>query len=161
MIPRLTAAERAEVERLERDGSDKGRERLRDLMWLTDFADRENALRSPRCADYPADPAVVSALELDWQRELKGIDVRLQGLEVPALALHGAADPIGEAGPRELAGLLPQGRFVSLADAGHIPWLEDAAAVRRELRRFVSSSGTHGSNKRRAHALHLSPPIRG
>lgn len=145
-LPRLTAAERAEVERLERDGSQQARERLRDVMWLTDFADRKNALRSPRLADYPVDPAVVAALELDWKRALDGIDLRLPDLHVPALVLHGAADPIGEEGPRELARLLPDARFVLLPGVGHVPWLERPATVRHQLRGFLSSLGTNGSD---------------
>jgi pimeloyl-ACP methyl ester carboxylesterase len=141
-MPRLTPRERAEVERLERElaaGADEpARSRLRDLLWLTDFADRRNAMRSPRFADYPTDANVVSALERDWQRALDGIDEKLSALTVPALVLHGEADPIGERGPRELARLLPQGRFVLLGGVGHVPWLEQADGLRHHLREFVA-----------------------
>jgi proline iminopeptidase len=141
-MPRLTPRERAEVERLERElaaGADEpARSRLRDLLWLTDFADRRNAMRSPRFADYPTDASVVSALERDWQRALDGIDEKLSALTVPALVLHGEADPIGERGPRELARLLPQGRFVLLGGVGHVPWLEQADGLRHHLREFVA-----------------------
>jgi proline iminopeptidase len=137
-MPRLTARERAEVEELEARDDEVAREGLRDLMWLTDFARRDNALRSPRFADYPANPAVVASLEQDWERLLDGIDSSLAQLDVPALVIHGEADPIGEAGPREIARLLPRGRFVSLPSVGHVPWLEDPGELRRELRGFVA-----------------------
>ena len=139
-LPRLTAGERRELEQLERRNDDEARERVRELWWFTDFARRENALHSARFTDYPARADVQAALERDWQRALDGIDVRLRGLNVPALVLHGEADPIGEDGPREMARLLPRARFVALAGVGHVPWLEDAAAVRSSLRSFVSSA---------------------
>lgn len=142
-LPRLTASERAEVEALERElsgpGAARARERLRDLWWLTDFADRTNATRSPRPRDYLADPAVADSLECDWEHALDGIDARLARLTTPTLVLHGAADPIGEAGPRELAGLLPRAEFVLLPGVGHVPWLERSDELRRELRAFVTA----------------------
>lgn len=142
-ILRLTPAERAEVERLEAElasGADEpARTRLRELWWLTDFAARDNAVRSARFDDYPTELGVVAALERDWRHALDGIDEKLGELTRPALVLHGDADPIGETGPRELAGLLPQGRFVSLGGVGHVPWLEDHRELRHYLRRFVAA----------------------
>ena len=140
-LQRLTAEERAELEELERSDDDRALERLRDLWWLTDFARPENALRSPRFTEYPVRPDVQAALESDWEHVLHGIDVRLRELDVPALVLHGEADPIGEEGPREVASLLPRGRFVLLTGVGHVPWLEDERCLRAELRDFVSSVG--------------------
>ncbi|HEY1594473.1 MAG TPA: alpha/beta fold hydrolase [Thermoleophilaceae bacterium] len=141
-LPRLTTTERAEVEALERElaggAGEPARTRLRDLWWLTDFAERANALNTPRFAGYPTNPDVVAALEQDWERHLHGIDERLGRLTIPSLVLHGEADPIGAAGPRELAELLPGGGFVSLRGVGHLPWLEDSAELRRELRAFVA-----------------------
>jgi len=81
----------------------------------------------------------VASLEQDWERLLDGIDSSIAELDVPTLVLHGEADPIGEAGPREIARLLPRGRFVSLPGVGHVPWLEDPRELRRELRGFVAS----------------------
>jgi proline iminopeptidase len=143
-LPRLTSQERSEVEELERQlalrPNERARSRLRDLMWLTDFADRATAARSPRFADHPTDPAVVASLERDWRRALDGIDGRLSALTVPTVVLNGEADPIGEAGPRELAALLPQGRFARLPAVGHVPWLEDAGELRQELRDFIQAA---------------------
>ena len=80
----------------------------------------------------------MASLEQDWERLLDGIDSSLADLDVPTLVLHGEADPIREAGPREIARLLPRGRFVSLRGVGHVPWLEDPRELRRELRGFVA-----------------------
>jgi proline iminopeptidase len=140
-MPRLTEHERDEAQQLERvlatRHDDAARERLRELIWLTDFADRDNATRSPRYDAYPRDPAIVEALEQSWQERLASIEPEVAGLDVPALVLHGAADPIGETGPREFARLLPQGRFVVLPGVGHMPWLEDPSELRRQLRMFA------------------------
>ncbi len=142
-MPRLTEDEREEVEQLERallaGTEEQARIRLRELMWLTDFADRERGAHSPPYAEYPRDQRVINALEADWQRALDGIELRLPRLEVPTVVLHGEADPIGEDGPREIADLLPHGRFVVLPGVGHVPWLEDAEELRRQLRAFVGS----------------------
>jgi proline iminopeptidase len=136
-LPRLTAEERREVEGLEASATAAARSRLRDLWWLTDFADRDVAERHPRPARYEPDPAAVAAFEAEWRRRLDGIEAELARLPMPALVLHGAADPMPEAGPRELAGLLPRGHFAVLPGAGHVPWLEDPGGVRAELRRFL------------------------
>jgi proline iminopeptidase len=141
-IKHLTPPERAEVARLEselRVGGDKtARERLRELMWLADFADRDTAARHERYDAYPRDAAVIEALERDWERELSGIDARIGKLHLPALVLHGEADPIGLAGPCELAHLLPDGRLVILPQAGHVPWLENPSDLRCHLRAFIA-----------------------
>jgi proline iminopeptidase len=136
-LPRLTAAEGEEVERLEREGSEAALDRLRELWWITDFASREVALRSPRFTRFGRDPEVVAALEHDWEASLSGIEPRLGALPMPALVVHGEADPIGQEGPRELASALPGARFVVLPGVGHLPWLEDASGLRAELRGFV------------------------
>jgi proline iminopeptidase len=141
-LPRLTARERDEVAALEavvsRGPAPEARARLRDLWWRSDFARREQADRHGRPARYEPDDAVTGALEDDWRSRLEGIDDELRGLDVPALVLHGEEDPIGEAGPREVADLLPRGRFAAIPGAGHVPWLEDAAAVAGALRGFVA-----------------------
>lgn len=149
---RLSGDEQAEVERLDRDlragESLPARERLRELLWLADFADREVAGRSPRYDAHPPDPLVVAALERDWQRMLDGVDGRLGQLDLPAVVLHGEADPIGESGPSEVARLL-RGTFIVLRGVGHIPWLEESNGMRDELRSFVAQFD--GASRNRSH----------
>jgi proline iminopeptidase len=144
-LPRLTAREHAEVESLEarltRCEDDAARSRLRDLMWLTDFADRGNAVRSFRSHEYPPNAAIVESVERDWERALDGIEHDIAKLTVPTLVLHGEADPIPEWGPCELAELLPQGRFVVLPAVGHVPWSEPGDDLRRHLRDFLCQVG--------------------
>jgi proline iminopeptidase len=144
-LPRLTRGERVEVEKLEarlaRGEDEASRSRLRDLMWLTDFADRANAVRTPRFSAYPVSTTVADSIERDWVHALDGIHHHIARLAVPALVLHGEADPIAATGPRELADTLPHGHFVSLPAVGHVPWLERDDDLRRHLREFLCELG--------------------
>jgi pimeloyl-ACP methyl ester carboxylesterase len=98
------------------------------LRWGWGAERRER--RMPRLTEHERD-------EAQQLERLASIEPEVAGLDVPALVLHGAADPIGETGPRELARLLPQGRFVVLPGVGHMPWLEDPSELRRQLRMFA------------------------
>ena len=145
-MTRLTGSEQAEVARLEAvaDTDEMAQARLRDLWWLTDFADRRNAERTRRFADYPTARSVAAALERDWEGALDEIDDRANRLSLPVLVLHGEADPVGERGPREVARILPKARFVSLRAVGHVPWLEDASELRHHVRTFVTECAQLG-----------------
>lgn len=139
-LPRLTAAERAEVESLERAlahaRDPRKLARLRALMWLTDFADRSKAERVPPPVEQP-DPDVVTSLEKDWEQRLAGIETDVAQCQVPALVLHSECDPIGEDGPREIAELLPRAQFFVLAGVGHLPWLEDPRGTDRAVNGYL------------------------
>ena len=141
-MKRLSEGEQQEVLRLERavaDGDGEAPlERLHELWWLTDFADRTVAARSGRYDAYPRDPEVIVSLERDWQATLDQIERQLALLDAPALVLHGDSDPIGQDGPREVARLLRRSTFVILERVGHLPWLEDPETLRQALRRFLA-----------------------
>jgi len=72
--------------------------------------------------------------------ELMEMDLRhaVPRVRVPALVLVGELDRVTPpAGAVALAGALPDGRFVVIPAAGHIPMLETPGAVGRELARFA------------------------
>jgi proline iminopeptidase len=140
-LPRLTRAERAELAQLEQAAvqNAQARARLRELWWLTDFAERKTAaLHAPLTAFAP-DDALIDQLEDDWQlhlgTELRG---RVRRLSLPALVLHGEADPLPADGPRELADLLPDAVWRLLTGVGHVPWLERTAELQNALRTFLT-----------------------
>lgn len=63
----------------------------------------------------------------------------LRRFRVPALVLAGQSDPIVPVRRQEfLAGMMPQGRLVVIADAGHMPQLEQPETVTAALRDFLA-----------------------
>ena len=63
----------------------------------------------------------------------------LRRADVPTLILTGAVDPIVTPRRAEfLAGLMPQGCLEIIADAGHLPQLEQPEAVTRALETFLA-----------------------
>ena len=74
-------------------------------------------------------------LELDLGADLRDV---LPRVTVPALVLHRRGDrtvPIGRG--RELAGLLPNARFVPLSGDSHLPWRDDQRELFRALAGFL------------------------
>jgi proline iminopeptidase len=140
-LPRLTLREREELAELEQADpqDDRPRARLRELWWLTDFAERENALRHEPLTTFLRNDSLIHQLERDWQLELSAnVRARTRALSVPALVLHGESDPLPAAGPRELAGLLPNAEWKLLPGVGHIPWLERTTELTQSLRSFLA-----------------------
>jgi pimeloyl-ACP methyl ester carboxylesterase/DNA-binding CsgD family transcriptional regulator len=86
-----------------------------------------------------ADADVAAAfLELDLTSDAS---LFLPRLSMPALVLHRKGDrtvPIGRG--RELAALLPNGRFATLGGDAHLPWLDDRREVRRALAGFLGDA---------------------
>jgi len=99
-------------------------------------ASRDDVERLARYLRSAADPESAAAyLELDLFADLRPI---LPAVAAPALVLHRRGDrtaPIARG--RELASLLPNGRFVALGGDGHIPWLDDPRDLRRALAGFL------------------------
>jgi pimeloyl-ACP methyl ester carboxylesterase len=65
---------------------------------------------------------------------------RLQGIHIPALVLWGASDHVvtKEYG-RAYAAAIPKATFELVAEAGHLPWLEQPAETFRLVDRFVTA----------------------
>jgi len=86
----------------------------------------------------------------------------LPKLSMPALVLHRRGDrtvPIGHG--RQLASLLPNGRFVALAGDAHLPWMDDQRDLQRALAGFlddsvsVETNGDSPLSRREAEVLRL------
>ena len=77
-------------------------------------------------------------------RALAGLDLRdrLPGLRVPALFLHGTADPVFPAEPAAAAAAgCPAARFVALPGVGHLPMFEAPGAYAGALDAWLGSLG--------------------
>ncbi|MBA3420186.1 MAG: alpha/beta hydrolase [Geodermatophilaceae bacterium] len=62
----------------------------------------------------------------------------LSHVDVPALVVGGSRDPLGTSVCRQWAAFLPHADVVILDGVGHYPWVDDPAAVRATLDRFLS-----------------------
>jgi pimeloyl-ACP methyl ester carboxylesterase/DNA-binding CsgD family transcriptional regulator len=83
-------------------------------------------------------------LELDLSSDARPF---LPGVTAPALVLHRRGDrtvPIGRG--RELASLLPNGRFVALAGDSHLPWKDDQRDLQRALAGFLDDAAPAEAN---------------
>jgi len=65
---------------------------------------------------------------------------RLKGLAVPTLVLWGASDRVAtkEYG-RAFAAAIPNAKFETIAEAGHLPWIEQPAETYRVVDRFIAA----------------------
>ena len=68
------------------------------------------------------------------------LQAALPGVGVPALVVHGVDDPIPLASARATAAALGA-TMVELADCGHVPYVEQADALRAALASFIGAQG--------------------
>ncbi|HST57908.1 MAG TPA: alpha/beta hydrolase [Longimicrobium sp.] len=61
----------------------------------------------------------------------------LQGIQAPALVIHGTGDPIPAASTFAYADALPNGTLRTIQDAGHFPWAEEPAAFFSAVNTFL------------------------
>jgi pimeloyl-ACP methyl ester carboxylesterase len=62
---------------------------------------------------------------------------RLPRLHLPALFVHGDADPFPARVSTDTARLIPGAVHVEIPDCGHFPWLEKPGETRRIVERFL------------------------
>jgi pimeloyl-ACP methyl ester carboxylesterase len=68
---------------------------------------------------------------------------RVRGIHVPTLVLWGESDHVvSKEYGRAYAAAIPNARFETVAEAGHLPWLEQPAATFRVLDPFVAAAAT-------------------
>ncbi|MGH3133194.1 MAG: LuxR C-terminal-related transcriptional regulator, partial [Gaiellaceae bacterium] len=98
-------------------------------------------------------------LDLDLTSDARAY---LPGLTMPTLVLHRRGDrtvPLGRG--RELAALLPNARFMTLAGDSHLPWMDDRRELARALAGFlddavpVETNGDSPLSRRETEVLRL------
>ena len=109
------------------------------LLWRTEFADPDKAPdfdRVPLFA-FPANQDVNRSVVEDLNRVVatRNLPAELQTITAPVLFLHGLSDPRPPAA--ELIDALPNSFLTLIADAGHLPWLENYSAVRDAIRQIL------------------------
>ena len=97
----------------------------------------------PRYDRFPINFALNAALSAEENRLEETGELRAQVAEVtvPTLVVDGEADPRPRWARAQIAELLPNGRHVTVARAGHEPWIEQPGATRQALREFLSARG--------------------
>jgi proline iminopeptidase len=117
---------------------------LRTLGAPTDFGDPRKAARWQPLLEAElasGNDEVNRELGADFTRYFPAPSVldALRALEVPALLVHGDADPRPVAAVEALQAELPRSQLIVLRDVGHLPFWEAPEELREQLRQFVSS----------------------
>jgi proline iminopeptidase len=127
-----------------RDG-DEERE-LAVLHWSADFADPSTALQQ---AERMATPwfginyDCNAAISADVKRHLNTADmaVQCQALAMPVLIVDGSEDIRPRWAVDSLHRALPDAQRVSLAGAGHLPWIESPQGFQQAVTDFLAHTG--------------------
>jgi pimeloyl-ACP methyl ester carboxylesterase len=154
VMGRLTDDSRQRLEQLEAAMADAGDlvESCRELFAILTpayFADaaRLGSSRGDVCDDPPAalrnqgrinELTLASLGDWDWRPALKT-------LNVPALVIHGSADPIPLAAAREWAATLPLARLLVIDDSGHFPFVEQPQAFFTAVDQFLGGQWPMGA----------------
>ena len=113
---------------------DEERERA-VLQWSIEFEDRERAMEhAGRMADpwFPIGTACNKALNAERKRTwgTPELYAACRRLDLPVLIVDGARDIRPRSAVDSLVEALPRVRRVVLAEAGHLPWVEDPEGFR-------------------------------
>ena len=113
---------------------------FRRLSWMTDFVDQETppeALDAMASTPLPINFPINRALSRAALYEDDELLARCERCTVPILFIHGSEDPRPDAGARLIADRMPNARFVRIADAGHLPWVEQPTRTRAVVTEFL------------------------
>ncbi|MYB47731.1 MAG: alpha/beta hydrolase [Dehalococcoidia bacterium] len=93
----------------------------------------------PRYDRFPINYSLNSALNAEENRmeETGELPSKVSRIKVPTLVLDGEGDPRPRWARAHLAQLIPNSRHVTIARAGHEPWIEQPEATTRALRDFL------------------------
>ena len=89
--------------------------------------------------EWKADPNVNREGNRDWRKYIKrpALFREIADLDIPAVFINGEKDIRPNWPTRQLAALMPRGRYVEVPDAAHMIWLTHAAELKHELRKAV------------------------
>jgi len=148
---RLTDTNRARRNELQSSERSVDEEReYRALTWAPDFADRSTAFElalveasAPFVTNYECN----ATLGVEFKQfDEADLAARCRSMTAPALVVHGAEDPRPSWAIDSLSAALPDCETHVLLGLGHLPWLEDADAVRAVLVDFCHRKVTrHGA----------------
>ena len=127
--------------RLTATGEDLERinEERASLLERTELYDAARLNEVPRLDCFPINHSLNSALNAEMNRleETGELRPKVSRIEAPTLVLDGAGDPRPRWARAHVARLIPNSRHVTIAQAGHEPWVEQPEATARALRDFL------------------------
>ncbi len=144
MVARLTPHERAELDTLiaaQTAGDDDPdlMSRITMTLWPSYSSSHGNVLpfQSLRLEVPLADePSTMDSVAAHF--EAGALERGLLGLDLPALLIHGAGDPMPLTATTDTAALIPGARVEVVEDAGYFPWLERPGEIRRIVEAFLT-----------------------
>jgi pimeloyl-ACP methyl ester carboxylesterase len=144
MVARLTPDERAELDALvarQEAGDDDPNlmAKLYMTLWPSYSYIHGNVLpfQSLRLeVPLEGEPTTVDSVAAHF--EARTLERGLPGLDLPALLIHGAGDPMPMSATTDTAALIPGARVEVVEEAGHFPWLERPGEVRRIVAAFLA-----------------------
>ena len=110
------------------------------LLERTEYYDVTRIAEVPRYDRFPINYSLNSALnaEMNHVEETGKLRRKVSRIRVPTLVLDGEGDPRPRWSRAHLVQLIPNSRHVTIARAGHEPWIEQPEATARVLRDFLT-----------------------
>ena len=98
-----------------------------------------DSTKVPRLDCFPINHSLNSALNAELSRleETGELRSKVSRIRAPTLVLDGEGDPRPRWARAHVAQLIPNSRHVTIARAGHEPWVEQPEATAKALRDFL------------------------
>jgi proline iminopeptidase len=130
------------------EGTLEAEHRFCEIQWSTDFADAATGRERARKLLVPGlrvNRHVNAELGADAARAAldPSLPQRLRSLAVPALVIHGSADPRPSRAAVRVTEILPHAEMTLLDGAAHYPWVEAPAQFERVLRAYLQARVPH------------------
>jgi len=143
MVARLTPGERAELDALvaRQEAGDADPNLMGQLymtLWPSYSFVHGNVLPfSSLRLEIPLDGEPTTLDSVAAHFEARTLELGLSGLDLPALLIHGAGDPMPLSATVDTAALIRGARVEVVEEAGHFPWLERPGEIRRIVADFL------------------------
>jgi pimeloyl-ACP methyl ester carboxylesterase len=146
LVARLRPPDRARLDAfvaLEESGSEEPTlvAQILTTLWPS-YSYAYDAVPAPRPlrleVPLPGVPDTMSSVEAHWAA--RTLERGLPKLDLPALLIHGVADPLPSNASVETAALIPGARLELIEQCGHFPWLERPDDIRPLVEGFLSEA---------------------
>jgi pimeloyl-ACP methyl ester carboxylesterase len=107
------------------------------LLWPLYFADRAPPIDPPGVGGVDCSRFTNASITAHFDK--RTLVDGLPGIDLPALFVHGDADPLPVRTSTESAALIPGAVVATIPECGHFPWLEKPAELRAAIERFLTT----------------------